>query len=71
MEDCNPVLYLCGDQYTYLVVTLGVEIVIYGVFLGFVVYMTYAFLIKMKFYREKHLIAFYALALMIIILRIA
>ena len=33
--------------------------------------MVYAFLIKLKFYKEKHVIAFYILAFIIVLFRIA
>jgi hypothetical protein len=46
------------------------EAVIYVVFLGFVLYMVYKFLIKLNFYREWHLTAFYTVAVLILVLRI-
>jgi hypothetical protein len=46
------------------------EVIIYVVFLAFVLYMVLKFLVKMNFYREWHLTAFYIIAVLIIILRI-
>ena len=46
------------------------ETVIYAVFLAFVLYMVYEFLIKLNFYREWHLTAFYTVAVLILVLRI-
>jgi len=53
-----------------LIVTAGIEIVIYCAFLGFVIYLINGFLIKLKFYREWHLTTFYAISVAIIMLRI-
>ena len=43
---------------------------IYGVVFIIVIYMTSVFLIRLKFYKEPHLLAFYILSYLIIFLRI-
>ena len=71
-DDCDPNVHFCSQsKVTSVQVTVGIEATIYCVFLSFVIYMTYAFLIKMKNYRFCHLTIFYILAIMILVLRIA
>jgi hypothetical protein len=58
------------DQTQVLVWLFGIEAGLYCIPLAFLLYMTYAFLVKLKFYREWHITVFYILSILILLFRI-
>ena len=66
----NPAQDLSDTQIKVLHATVYIEIVIYTSLALFMTYLVYAFIIKLKFYRECHLNIFYLLAYLVIAFRL-